>query len=738
MDEIQTKYVVGSFKERTGKQKSLRFEEIDLDLYKPSARCAAFTTSKDRILHWIKTFQYRYFESLKDDPSYLIKWIDHEDYTCSNFQEIEIKLLKIDQETTSLDLSQHDHDDPCDSNSRNSLIITIHVYLTTGVIMFQGVAYQFWAEKEFPLLKEITDLSVSSASKEQESLDFDLNHTDAVVLREDRDLKQNLAEALNILPGRKSKGKTQKIRQDHSDRPAIPVMQDFQTPTNRKRRNSLDSMRSLSAKKMATISELKLVVSNLETQVSEINSVLKSQSIEKAINDKFQHLQDKITQLDKASKVNLQSLSERISDLETENNSLKLENTKLKSEIQGLKGKIKLTKKTFDDKLNNSIAELQSNLSTLEDHPPDHQNNHEDISVADGVVTSNSFSVLEDLKPDTDDKDKSNNVQLPHHPESTGFQENVRATSSPEPSTTNSNVHASTPDPPSNTDNIEATIESNRPQDGIIILIDSNGKYIDTTRLSRDRHARKLWCPTITATMKTITDSNLNRPSHIIIHVGTNDIEQSSVDSCASQFQALIEATSQKYPSSKILISSLLKRRDATDHRRSDLNSRLGLICSPFPNVHLVNNENIPHDYLHDNKHLKKRKIGALVTNLKDVMFNRIRPPHQHGPNQKTTPPMFPRPPVQAQMQHQNGTSQKPIPPLFPRPTFQAQIRQPTLHNPPVLSTTNFHPPQAPYAAVASTNPTEISNRQAETKMQSLNINTVLELIRLYESTRQN
>ena len=143
MDEIQTKYVINDFKERTGKQKSLQFEEINLDLYRPSARCAAFTTSKDRILHWIKTLQYHYFETLKDDHSYLIKWIDHANYSSTTFQEVEIKLFKLDSEHVSdtCDLSQH-HDDT--SDTQNTLIITIHVYLTTGVIMFQGLAYFFY------------------------------------------------------------------------------------------------------------------------------------------------------------------------------------------------------------------------------------------------------------------------------------------------------------------------------------------------------------------------------------------------------------------------------------------------------------------------------------------------------------------------------------------------------------------------------------------------------------------
>ena len=340
------------------------------------------------------------------------------------------------------------------------------------------------------------------------------------------------------------------------------------------------------------------------------------------------------------------------------------------------------------------------------------------------------------MEPTTENKDNSNNVPPPHPPDPPVTGNNDRATSlPPEPGNNNSSVNARPTDPLSDVNN-ETTLDSRR--DDIVILIDSNGKFIDTTKLSRDKQTRKIFCPTITAATKSITESALSRPSHIIIHVGTNDIEHSSVDCCSSQFQTLVEIASQKYPSSKILISSLLKRRDTTDHRRPELNSKLGLICAPFPNVHLVNNENIPVDYLHDNKHLKRRKIGALVTNLKDVIYNRIRPPHQHGTKRTPIPPLFPRLPLQAQIQHPNGTSQQPIPPLFPRPTPQAQIQQPTLRHPPAPSTALFHPPQASYATVAGMNSTETSNPQAETKMQSVNINTVLELLRLYESTRHN
>ena len=183
----------------------------------------------------------------------------------------------------------------------------------------------------------------------------------------------------------------------------------------------------------------------------------------------------------------------------------------------------------------------------------------------------------------------------------------------------------------------------------------------------------------------------------------------------------MVEITSQKYPSSKVLISSLLKRRDATDQRRSELNSKLGALCAPYPNVHLVNNENIPEDYLHDNKHLKRRRIGALVTNLKDVIFNRLRPKKSIAPTNKLIPPLMRSP-----LTTFHNTSHPPNHVNTPHPTFDQPI---------VQSRTRAFPTQPSYAAVARMPPPEVPP-QAEMKSQSININTVMELLKLYKSTR--
>ena len=56
---------------------------------------------------------------------------------------------------------------------------------------------------------------------------------------------------------------------------------------------------------------------------------------------RLSQLLDKITQVDNSCKLQLQSLSARIMELETENDNIKTENNKLRNEIRIFKGKLK-------------------------------------------------------------------------------------------------------------------------------------------------------------------------------------------------------------------------------------------------------------------------------------------------------------------------------------------------------------------------------------------------------------
>jgi hypothetical protein len=57
----------------------------------------------------------------------------------------------------------------------------------------------------------------------------------------------------------------------------------------------------------------------------------------------------------------------------------------------------------------------------------------------------------------------------------------------------------------------------------IILIMDSNGKFILENKLFPNKKVSKFWCPTIESAMELLTVAQLVSPSHIIIHTGINN-----------------------------------------------------------------------------------------------------------------------------------------------------------------------------------------------------------------------
>ena len=189
--------------------------------------------------------------------------------------------------------------------------------------MFQGHAFQFWAEREFPILKKLTDIAVSKHLKDadQQLTQHETNNHQDEVMAQDKELLQNLTDALGTVPCKKPKSKAKKLNpmsENHKSSLANNPS-GCETPLTRKRRNSFDSINGLSAKRSATVSELKFVVSNLESEVAEFINILKSDNTRSLLKDKISCLEDKIAQIANSSKINYQSLLEKTKDLELEN-----------------------------------------------------------------------------------------------------------------------------------------------------------------------------------------------------------------------------------------------------------------------------------------------------------------------------------------------------------------------------------------------------------------------------------
>ena len=156
-----------------------------------------------------------------------------------------------------------------------------------------------------------------------------------------------------------------------------------------------------------------------------------------------------------------------------------------------------------------------------------------------------------------------------------------------------------------------------------------------------------------------------------------------------------------------------------------------------------MNNDNIPADYLHDNKHLKRRKIGALILNLKDVILNRSRSTSQGSGalNTPLPPHGYPASLMRVQTSHVRPSGRHVVSPsnrviaLHASPdhsSAQPRIQTGYATQSSYAAVTRMPPPDAtPQFNHSQPQPTAI-------QPQSLNINTVLELLKLYEFTRHS
>ena len=131
------RYLVDKFHLPATKSKNAPFETIDLSIYRPSAKCLAFSTSEDRLLLWITAFQYRYHELTGNAAEYKVTWEEQDSPSAtSKCDKIIIHLIRL-------------------TSTGEEQLVTITVYLTTGRIQVQGKKFEEWSEFEFPVLLNI-------------------------------------------------------------------------------------------------------------------------------------------------------------------------------------------------------------------------------------------------------------------------------------------------------------------------------------------------------------------------------------------------------------------------------------------------------------------------------------------------------------------------------------------------------------------------------------------------------
>ena len=229
----------------------------------------------------------------------------------------------------------------------------------------------------------------------------------------------------------------------------------------------------------------------------------------------------------------------------------------------------------------------------------------------------------------------------------------------------------------------------------IIILIDSNGKFVNEEQLFPGKKVCKVWCPTTDTALELLTEPTLGQPRHIIIHTGTNDLraQQERVAECVRR---VAQKATHTFPLSRITISTILPRRDvhpATIHR---VNADIYRGCSPLPNVHLAHHPALNISSLHDHVHLRRDMVGVFARALKDAALGR----RQDGatPSKRrlthTIPPLLPR-------EHRNYTGSPyqhhpPPPPQHSPPSRPARPPSTALIKPTPHGAAQPFPPTPP------------------------------------------
>jgi len=162
--------------------------------------------------------------------------------------------------------------------------------------------------------------------------------------------------------------------------------------------------------------------------------------------------------------------------------------------------------------------------------------------------------------------------------------------------------------------------EEQAPQ--VVLLVDSNGKFLDTNKLFPGKKVLSKRCSTTGQAMKLLKKETLKSPQCLVIHTGTNDLH-SLRKGTAEAVKKMAEQASKEFPDTRIVISTLLPRTDIPPHAIHDINMEIRRGCATLPNVHLAVHPTISIWDLYDGLHLHKEKVKIFAKTLKDTALGR-------------------------------------------------------------------------------------------------------------------
>ena len=355
-----------------------------------------------------------------------------------------------------------------------------------------------------------------------------------------------------------------------------------------------------------------------------------SQQIKKLIqiiDDKDQLMKDNETKFINKLKQQEKQFMDIIDELRENQNDLGLkyrqDNEKLNSEVNNLKRQLKMVQKEFEDfKEGQSFMALSPSIVHTKS-VVDYNNFQTTSKKNDETLLKNSFSVLETMEdeqianshtpieeiPQTDKPSKnssSKNIQNPKIDTGKEFK-----------SSTTSETHIR-----------PQTYQNERSTNGpILILCDSMYSGIKEMKLSSKTYINKQCVRggKIADLIKIATDLNDSITySRVLIHVGTNNIFNTTEQEIIKEISKLVTIIKQKWPNTEIVYSSIILHK--TNSRKNiiinNLNQEIKQLSIKFPfrfmdntNVALLPSGHIDNEAFFDNLHLNNEKRSRILAN---------------------------------------------------------------------------------------------------------------------------
>jgi hypothetical protein len=150
----------------------------------------------------------------------------------------------------------------------------------------------------------------------------------------------------------------------------------------------------------------------------------------------------------------------------------------------------------------------------------------------------------------------------------------------PQNKTTQSNKDDQQPD------NHDTTTPHKSNNTETIILCDSNGHYLKPKLLCPNSTTSYIRCPTVAKAKHIIQNTNFTNPKNFIIHCGTNDIEHLPPDqNLTTEIEDIKKLIRGKHPECRIIISSLLPRKDELNKNIPLINNEIQKALGTIPNT---------------------------------------------------------------------------------------------------------------------------------------------------------